>query len=911
MAEIHVGKFINNLDSEDLSSEKLQGVVNNVYAKAISTHKKKAEKVEQESKEQEEDAVLFVKSNHDRLKAHKNKPEKDIDADRATKANKAAREINEELRKPARLLHGRDVVNCEVGDKIRVYGPYEAGDYQKVADNEWIVLDENGQEDEQFKHFSDMDLFFNIKDADECDFLIIRKHTVESLNEDRYADVSQKPGEGFVWDRARYKTLNTHRVHLIDAYEATSDGTPEDTIKALIEVDGPEGAIIDVAEAVNATGEWDGRLYSNVRDWAKKVAGAASKEELTNYKLYDLSSWIHTSHLNQIAQAAMNNKLGEEVKTRRPVKEGLVDPSAEDIQEFEKWIDSMGFDIDRKGRTLFGNVHYQVISKNTLNGVLDETDLRRFAKRLHSLSQKMQDRGVPMTYNVGLIEGGIITAGIDLYQKHVADEKQQGSLTEASLFGSYKKYDPNEGWTPQLIELHKSIDWEARNYEDYEVPNTEVSGWAYLYSENGKAKKNMKYALKLRSNPIYPPYYGTREFQPIEGYTNGMYDGHKIGKFEVHDRFETWDLYNRLSDSLKKSPGKVLKESLAEMKARWEEILDSGRLNVIEFPEEYFYIDIDWDKKTIFAGPATNTGIIREFEMPLELEFTLDENIAALYDYIISERPELLGEDDESLTESSGAKSWVLFFDKDGRHRAGSDWSTPMSVKAPLAKQRTLNHKIVWPNEAEGFIVLTPDHFSGISYDELQKLYNKGGISTGKLDRSIPFTESKKLTEAAIKKELTEDELWDYIEKYLEEDVAEGYGWITAHYLQMALEQAFGIEVLYVELMETLRKHLKDELQRIDYEWVVNVTGVPADDIERELQESKQTKASKAGTSINEGANKQASSCKYKVSYRSETGALVEKFFRASSEADAQKRSNLIAQLSKWNNNRVKLERID
>lgn len=101
----------------------------------------------------------------------------------------------------------------------------------------------------------------------------------------------------------------------------------------------------------------------------------------------------------------------------------------------------------------------------------------------------------------------------------------------------------------------------------------------------------------------------------------------------------------------------------------------------------------------------------------------------------------------ESKKLEESAKSWVLFFDKDGQHRAGSDWSTPMSVKAPLAKQRTLNHKIVWPNDAEGFIVLTPDHFSGINYDELQKLYNAGGISTGKLDRSIPFTESKELKE--------------------------------------------------------------------------------------------------------------------------------------------------------------------
>lgn len=98
MAEkINVGKFINNLDSEDLSSEKLQGVVGNVYAKAIRDHKTTAKKAEDNLKDKDKETVEFTKSNHDRLKAHKNKPEKDLNKDDTPVEDKVVKDINESV----------------------------------------------------------------------------------------------------------------------------------------------------------------------------------------------------------------------------------------------------------------------------------------------------------------------------------------------------------------------------------------------------------------------------------------------------------------------------------------------------------------------------------------------------------------------------------------------------------------------------------------------------------------------------------------------------------------------------------------------------------------------------------------------------------------------------------------------
>ena len=97
MAEINVGKFINNLDTEDLTSEKLQGVVNNTYAKAITTHKKATKKAEDNLKDTEKETVEFTKSNHDRLKAN-NADAKKLNKDNAKEvkpAGKTAKGVEE------------------------------------------------------------------------------------------------------------------------------------------------------------------------------------------------------------------------------------------------------------------------------------------------------------------------------------------------------------------------------------------------------------------------------------------------------------------------------------------------------------------------------------------------------------------------------------------------------------------------------------------------------------------------------------------------------------------------------------------------------------------------------------------------------------------------------------------------
>lgn len=109
------------------------------------------------------------------------------------------------------------------------------------------------------------------------------------------------------------------------------------------------------------------------------------------------------------------------------LNEALVPATPEDIEFFEKKIEKLGYEIEGKGKTFMGSLHYQVISLFNNN---DRSDLREFAKQLNFLSDEMDEREIPMTYNAGLTDDGYITAGIDLLKKWVPDEKKEESPTK-------------------------------------------------------------------------------------------------------------------------------------------------------------------------------------------------------------------------------------------------------------------------------------------------------------------------------------------------------------------------------------------------------------------------------------------------------------------------------------------------
>lgn len=114
--------------------------------------------------------------------------------------------------------------------------------------------------------------------------------------------------------------------------------------------------------------------------------------------------------------------LTESYKSRnKKLTEGkLVDPEPEDIEFFETYItDTLGYDIEAKGKTWMGRNHYQIRSINRGN---NREDLKLFARDLNQLDELMEKREIPMTYSAGLDDNGYITAGLDLSKKYIPDE---------------------------------------------------------------------------------------------------------------------------------------------------------------------------------------------------------------------------------------------------------------------------------------------------------------------------------------------------------------------------------------------------------------------------------------------------------------------------------------------------------
>ena len=61
--------------------------------------------------------------------------------------------------------------------------------------------------------------------------------------------------------------------------------------------------------------------------------------------------------------------------------------------------------------------------------------------------------------------------------------------------------------------------------------------------------------------------------------------------------------------------------------------------NLLTFPSgDCFYLE--YEKQIMYAGPATNVGIIRKYDFPYDDDYSLDENIQRFYDYIIEVEPD-------------------------------------------------------------------------------------------------------------------------------------------------------------------------------------------------------------------------------------------------------------------------------
>lgn len=109
-------------------------------------------------------------------------------------------------------------------------------------------------------------------------------------------------------------------------------------------------------------------------------------------------------------------------------------------------------------------------------------------------------------------------------------------------------------WSEEDKQLYRNTDWQARDYEELPVENDTITGKIYFYGVGSEKTMSATFMKMIRSNPIYPPYYkpiktsGLTKIITEGDYVGPMYDGHNEGHYQIHDRYETQELYDMLSD---------------------------------------------------------------------------------------------------------------------------------------------------------------------------------------------------------------------------------------------------------------------------------------------------------------------------------------------------------------------------
>ena len=148
-------------------------------------------------------------------------------------------------------------------------------------------------------------------------------------------------------------------------------------------------------------------------------------------------------------------------------------------------------------------------------------------------------------------------------------EWEERTKTE-SLNEAYVEFNTDDGWTDEDIATWNSVDWKARNYSDYDAGDPFVST-VDLYGTPEPEVAKVEMHKFICANPIFPPYYAPvveKPFGMSVSYVGPMYDGNKYKGYDIHDRYETQDLYDTLSESRETEKTKTIKEMLNELDLR-------------------------------------------------------------------------------------------------------------------------------------------------------------------------------------------------------------------------------------------------------------------------------------------------------------------------------------------------------
>ena len=180
-------------------------------------------------------------------------------------------------------------------------------------------------------------------------------------------------------------------------------------------------------------------FYDIVRDSAKDAKYVIMHPRKNLYLTVGAKTWSDESDpmikkFNSEKEAeeyAKKNTSYFKIAVFDSVNDELIPPTKEAINKFEVLLRIFDIEIDRKGLTPLGRVHYQVRAN---------MEFDRFVKTLDRIDNEMDKLGIPMTFNAGS-DGKTCTAGIDLDKQYVKDSQRAQNSKERLFTVKYEQGD--------------------------------------------------------------------------------------------------------------------------------------------------------------------------------------------------------------------------------------------------------------------------------------------------------------------------------------------------------------------------------------------------------------------------------------------------------------------------------------
>ena len=217
----------------------------------------------------------------------------------------------------------------------------------------------------------------------------------------------------------------------------------------------------------------------------------------------------------------------------------------------------------------------------------------------------------------------IVKDGKTLLNKKTLDGFMDFALEEA-------RKQAEKGARGAMVEDEVVYGWLIHYFEEETIEGI-------LYNEDGTEYKPTVKKKETKQNvvtPVAPPKkVETKKDSGVISMFDGMEDiflpKENDGDNEVENDFE---------EVIEEEP--VFEEPIIEKKVETpKNPLDELKSNILLFPSgDYLYLG--FDNGIIYAGAATNTGILRQYEFEYEFDVSIDANVQDIYDYVLEKHPE-------------------------------------------------------------------------------------------------------------------------------------------------------------------------------------------------------------------------------------------------------------------------------